>query len=79
MVHDDKPVGLDGLQVKFDDERAVSDAGVMLVVTLAQRLGIEALARRSGQVARGSPGRRQRRAQGDGADLRDGARGGQHR
>ena len=35
MVHDDEPVGLDGLQVKFDDERAVSDAGVMLVATLA--------------------------------------------
>jgi hypothetical protein len=43
-VHDDKPVGLDGLQVKFDDQRAVSDAGVVLVATLARRLGIEALA-----------------------------------
>jgi hypothetical protein len=40
VVHDDKPVGLDGVQVKFDDERVVSDAGVMLVATLAQRLGI---------------------------------------
>ena len=46
MVHDDEPVGLDGLRVCFDDERAVSDAGVMLVATLAQRLGIEALAGR---------------------------------
>ena len=44
MVQDDKPVGLDVLQVKFDDERAVSDAGVMLVAMLAKRLGIEALA-----------------------------------
>ena len=44
MVQDDKPVGLDALQVKFDDERVVSDAGVTLVATLAQRLGIEALA-----------------------------------
>ena len=44
MVHDDEPVGLDGLRVEFDDERAVSDAGVMLVATLAERLGIEALA-----------------------------------
>src|SRR3954464_11870841 len=44
VVQDDKPVGLDGVQVNFDDERVVSDAGVMLVATLAQRLGIEALA-----------------------------------
>ncbi len=28
MVHDDGPVGLDGMQVAFDDERAVSGAGV---------------------------------------------------
>jgi Transposase DDE domain group 1 len=46
MVQDDEPVGLDGLQVVFDDERVVCDAGVMLVGTLAARLGIEALAGR---------------------------------
>ncbi len=46
MVHDDEPVGLDGLKVEFDDERAVSDAGVMLVAMLAKRLGIETLASR---------------------------------
>jgi len=44
MVHDDEPVGLNGLRVAFDDERVVSDAGIALVATLAQRLGIEALA-----------------------------------
>jgi len=49
MVHDDGPVGLDGLRVEFDDERAVSGAGVALVATLARRLGLEALA---GQVVR---------------------------
>jgi hypothetical protein len=43
MVQDDEPVGLDGLRVEFDDERVVADAGVMLVATLAKRLGIEAL------------------------------------
>jgi hypothetical protein len=43
MVHDDGPVGLDGIGVTFDDERAVADAGIVLVATLAQRLGIEAL------------------------------------
>src|SRR3954454_2223950 len=44
VVHDDTAVGLDGVRVEFDDERAVSDAGVMLVATLAGRLGIAALA-----------------------------------
>jgi hypothetical protein len=46
MVQDDGPVGLDGVRVVFDDGRAVSDAGIVLVATLARRLGIEALARR---------------------------------
>ena len=46
MVHDDEPVGLDGVRVEFDDERVVSDAGVVLVATLADRLGIEGLAGR---------------------------------
>jgi hypothetical protein len=44
MVQDDDAVGLDGLAVEFDDERVVSDAGIALVATLAQRLGVEALA-----------------------------------
>jgi hypothetical protein len=43
MVHVDGPVGLDGVAVAFDDERAVADAGIVLAATLAQRLGIEAL------------------------------------
>ena len=46
MVHDATAVGLDGLQVAFDDERVVSDAGITLVATLAGRLGVEALAGR---------------------------------
>ena len=46
MVQDDGPVGLDGVQVAFDDERVVSDAGLMLAATLAARLGIEQLAQR---------------------------------
>ena len=56
MVQDDEPVGLDGLRVEFDDERVVSDAGVMLVATLAQRLGIEALAGRLVRLRRDRPG-----------------------
>lgn len=47
MVHDDGPVGLDGVQVCFDDQRAVADAGIVLAATLAERLGIEALVERS--------------------------------
>jgi hypothetical protein len=43
MVHADGPVGLDGVAVCFDDERAVADAGIVVVATLARRLGIEAL------------------------------------
>jgi Transposase DDE domain group 1 len=46
MVHDDALVGLDSVQVRFDDERLISDAGLMLAATLAARLGIEALAQR---------------------------------
>ena len=56
MVQDDKLVGLDGVQVKFDDERVVSDAGVMLVATVAQRLGIEALAGDLVRLRRDRPG-----------------------
>jgi hypothetical protein len=56
VVQDDKPVGLDGVEVVFDDERVVSDAGVMLVVTLAQRLGLEALARDLVRLRRDRPG-----------------------
>jgi hypothetical protein len=56
MVQDDGAVGLDGVQVEFDDERVVSDAGVALVATLAQRLGIEALAQRLVRLPRDRPG-----------------------
>jgi hypothetical protein len=43
MVHVDGPVGLDGVAVCFDDQRAVADAGSVLLGALAGRLGIEAL------------------------------------
>ena len=43
MVHDSKTVGCDRLQVRFDDERAVANAGIVLPMLLAQRLGVEAL------------------------------------
>jgi hypothetical protein len=43
MVQDDGPVGLDRVGVSFDERRAVADAGIVLPVTLAARLGIEGL------------------------------------
>src|SRR5579863_8941834 len=46
MVHEEEPVVVDRLSVVFDDERAVSDAGVVLVATVSERLGLEALAGR---------------------------------
>jgi Transposase DDE domain group 1 len=39
MVND----SLDAINVVFDDDRSVADAGVLVVATLARRLGIEAL------------------------------------
>src|SRR3954462_10859485 len=56
MGQDDGPVGLDGGQVVFDDERVVSDAGVALVATLAKRLGVEALATGLVRLRRDRPG-----------------------
>ena len=56
MVQDDGPVGLDGVRVKFDDERVVSDAGLMLVAMLAGRLGVEELAQRFVRLRPKRPG-----------------------
>ena len=56
MVHDDAAVGLDGVEVVFDDERLVSDAGIALVATLAGRLGLEALAGRMVRLTGGRSG-----------------------
>jgi hypothetical protein len=56
MVHDDEAVGPDAVEVVFDDERVVSDAGIALVATLAHRLGIERLAGRLVQLRRDRPG-----------------------
>jgi Transposase DDE domain group 1 len=56
VVQDDKAVGLDGVRVAFDDERVISDAGVMLVAALARRLGVEALAGDLVRLRRDRPG-----------------------
>ena len=55
MVQDDRLFGLDGVQVKFDDERVVCDAGVMLVATLVE--GSESSRWRSGWCVCGATGR----------------------
>lgn len=57
-MHDDEPVGLDGVRAVFDDGRVVSDAGIALVARLAERLGIERLAGRLMHLSRDRPGRR---------------------
>jgi len=58
MVHD----RLDAVKVVFDDERAVGNAGVLVVATLAKRLGLEQLVgenvRLSQPGARFRPGRK---------------------
>jgi hypothetical protein len=52
MVHDgadvpEGPVNVDQVHVRFDQERLVSDAGLVITATLAQRLGIEQLVNES--------------------------------
>ena len=52
MVHDvaDVPAGpgsLDSVRVAFDEERLISDAGLLVTATLAERLGIEELVNES--------------------------------
>lgn len=42
----DSAAVLDHLDVVFDDDHAVADAGLVLPATLAQRLGLEAAADR---------------------------------
>jgi DDE family transposase len=56
MVHDDAALGPDSVEVVFDDERVVSDAGIALVATLAGRLGIETLAGRLVRLRGDRPG-----------------------
>ena len=77
MVHDEASVGLDGVRVVFDDERAVADAGIVLVATLAERLGVQALIEQcvdlGDRPGAANPG------EGDDARLGDGAGRGLHR
>jgi DDE family transposase len=56
MVHEEGVVVLDRLQVVFDDERLVSDAGIVLAATLAGRLGVEGLVQRFVRLRPDRPG-----------------------
>ena len=61
MVHDgpDVPAGparLDGVQVEFSDERLISDAGLLITATLAERLGLEELVNESVWLPYRTPG-----------------------
>ena len=61
MVHDaaDVPAGpasLDSVRVAFDEQRLVSDAGLLLTATLAERLGIEELVNESVWLDHRAPG-----------------------
>jgi hypothetical protein len=61
MVHDaaDVPAGpasLDSVRVRFDEQRLISDAGLLVIATLAGRLGIEELVNESVWLGYGVPG-----------------------
>ncbi len=61
MVHDgadvpEGPANLDVVRVAFDEERLISDAGLLLTATLAERLGIEELVNESVWLDPRSPG-----------------------
>jgi hypothetical protein len=61
MVHDQPdviqaPATLDQIAVRFDEQRLVSDAGLLLTATLAERLGVERLVNDSVWLGHGVPG-----------------------
>jgi hypothetical protein len=61
MVHDAAdvpagPVNLDSVRVAFNEERLVSDAGLLVCATLADRLGVEELVNESVGLDRRAPG-----------------------
>ncbi|MDA8069759.1 MAG: IS1380 family transposase [Actinomycetota bacterium] len=61
MVHEladvpEGPARLDSVRVAFDEERLISDAGLMLTATLADRLGLEELVNESVSLDPSRPG-----------------------
>ena len=79
MVHDaaDVPAGpgnLDPVRVAFDEQRLISDAGLLVTATLAERLGIEELVNESVWLDPEAAGRVIAGAQGDVVGARDARR-----
>jgi Transposase DDE domain group 1 len=61
MVHETAdvpagPVSLDSVQVRFDEQRLISDAGLLLCASLADRLGVEELVNESVWLDPKAPG-----------------------
>jgi hypothetical protein len=61
MVHDAAdvppgPVSLDSVRISFDEQRLVSDAGLVVTATLAERLGLEELVNQSVWLGYRTPG-----------------------
>jgi hypothetical protein len=61
MVHDgadvpEGPASLDSVQVRFDEQRLISDAGLLVCATAADRLGVEALVNESVWLDPRAPG-----------------------
>ena len=50
------PASVDSVRVQFDEQRLVSDAGLLLTATLAERLGIEELVNESVWLDPSAPG-----------------------
>ncbi len=50
------PASLDSVQVRFDEQRLISDAGLLVTATLAERLGLEQLVNESVWLDRRAPG-----------------------
>ncbi len=67
------------MRVEFNEERLISDAGLLLTATLAERLGIEELVNESVWLPYGTPGAALPGRKVDDAGARDARRRGQHR
>lgn len=70
---------LDRIGVEFNEERLISDAGLLLTATLADRLGVQEPGQRVGVAALWDAWRGAAGPQGDDPGARDARRGGQHR
>ncbi len=79
MVHDhtdviEGPGTLDQIAVRFDEQRLVSDAGLLLTGSLAERLGVEQLVNDSVWLDPEGAGRGAAGPQGDEPGARDARR-----